>query len=909
MSATDTFTIRAILTAYDKGFTSAMNIANKSTQQLGSGIASTIKAGALMQVGMKATNVVMNTLTGSMDAAISRYDQLNAFPKIMKNLGISTEDSAAAIKEIDKGIKGLPTTLDSATSGVTRFVSKNNDIKKSTKYFLAMNNAIIAGNQPSQIQASAIEQLSQAYAKGRMDMLEWRSVQSAMPAQINQVAKAMGMSTAALGSGLREGTVSMDEFMDTMVKLNETGVDGMASFATQAQDAIGGIDVAMTNLKTSVSRGVANSISALDTMLKKNKMPTIAETFVLARNKIDSAFKVINKGIENLNIKGIVDGLKPTYKALKNFAVGVAKFLKPIAKWANENAESIAKLIPVIIGLKTAYSGFKILGGIVPNMMKFTKSITGLAKKGIGGIAAKLFGISKAQDSVGRSSKVNAQDMVAAGKSMALMGVAVLLIAAGFALLAQSSIALASAGGLAIGVMAGMAVGVAAIGFGMAALLKWLAPMSGQLMPAATAMLAMGAAIVLVAAGFSLLAFSAIKLAEAGTPAIVCMFGMVACIALLAAGAAALGPALTAGAVGFVAFGAAILLVGAGALLASLALQGVASVLPTLCEYGLQGAVAIYALGASMAVFAMGAILAGVGCVALAVGLVAVGAACLVAMAGAMVLGMGIMIAAVGVALLAASLKLVNSQMKSIAKNAKATTNSLKSMVGSVNLVKAGLDAIGSKAKSAMKSLISSFSQAESKAKSSGTKVGNGFTLGFKTSLAQANIAAMAVSVQVATSLRSGYSLAYSAGAYISQGMAKGMTSQLGVIQKAAQQMAVAADKALRAKAKIKSPSRVSVKDGQFWGEGLVVGIKDMFSKVKNVAQDLISLPQLNTPDLAFGYSGAVSAEYDYYRNSEYTIVVPVEIDGREVARTTAPYTQEELNKRETRENRKKGRI
>ena len=43
-------------------------------------------------------------------------------------------------------------------------------------------------------------------------------------------------------------------------------------------------------------------------------------------------------------------------------------------------------------------------------------------------------------------------------------------------------------------------------------------------------------------------------------------------------------------ALGFIAFGAAIALVGTGALLASAALAVVAAVLPTVAEYGLQGA-------------------------------------------------------------------------------------------------------------------------------------------------------------------------------------------------------------------------------------------------------------------------------------------------------------------------------
>lgn len=147
------------------------------------------------------------------------------------------------------------------------------------------------------------------------------------------------------------------------------------------------------------------------------------------------------------------------------------------------------------------------------------------------------------------------------------------------------------------GVMVGLGVALAGMMAGMVLVLKTLAPMSAQLMPVATAMLALGAAVLIVSAGFALLALTSIQLANAGGLAIGIMIGMVATIALLAVGAAALGPALTAGALGFVAFGTAIVLVATGALLASAALAIVATVLPTVCEYGLQGAFGNYSFG------------------------------------------------------------------------------------------------------------------------------------------------------------------------------------------------------------------------------------------------------------------------------------------------------------------------
>ena len=68
----------------------------------------------------------------------------------------------------------------------------NGDIERSTDMFLAVNNAILAGNAPMENQAAALEQITQAYSKGKPDMMEWRTLMTAMPGQLKQVAKAMG---------------------------------------------------------------------------------------------------------------------------------------------------------------------------------------------------------------------------------------------------------------------------------------------------------------------------------------------------------------------------------------------------------------------------------------------------------------------------------------------------------------------------------------------------------------------------------------------------------------------------------------------------------------------------------------------------------------------------------------------
>ena len=116
-------------------------------------------------------------------------------------------------------------------------------------------------------------------------------------------------------------------------------------------------------------------------------------------------------------------------------------------------------------------------------------------------------------------------------------------------------------------------------------------------------------------------------------------------------------------------------------------------------------------------------------------------------------------------------------------------------------------------------------------------------------------------------------------------------------------------DKAIKAKAKIHSPSKVATEDGEDYGQGWVNGILSKVKESLSAAEKLVSMPTVATPDLAMAYSGELSTDYDYYRQSEYTIEVPLSVDGKEFAKATVSYTQDELDKRQSRNDRKHGKI
>ena len=142
------------------------------------------------------------------------------------------------------------------------------------------------------------------------------------------------------------------------------------------------------------------------------------------------------------------------------------------------------------------------------------------------------------------------------------------------------------------------------------------------------------------------------------------------------------------------------------------------------------------------------------------------------------------------------------------------------------------------------------------------------------------------------------------------KGFVKGLTSKSNkkALNKAAKDLANILTKAVKGKLKIHSPSRVMKALGVFVVKGFVNGISSMANTLDKTMDSIITVPNFNNLAIAGDVGGSLNSDYDYYTQAEYTIIVPVDLDGKEVARVTAPYTEAELNKRQTRQNRKLGR-
>lgn len=1015
------FSVKAILSAVDKNFTSTMKSATGYVDNLKSTLSKGLGFGMLMGAGQAAFSALSSGASSLCRETVDTSDAMQKLQQAMRFSG----SSEAEIQRIAGATGTLKTYADKTVFSLQDVMStfgalSANGIKDADKMTEAVGNAVAVFGGGAREFSSVGLAYSQAMASGALHAQDWNQILNASPQLAGGLKKELIKLNPVLGEdfkqAMEDGAITADLLGQAMNNI------GMTDLAKDAATSVTTFEGAMGNLEATAQSGM---MKLYDTFAKSKVIDVINGLTDKVGAGFDWISGVIPKAIDTispywqifkenaLEVKDAFgDAVSAIGKEMKELegsfgsTESIASFseametgadaLKRFAGFLKEHSDVIAKVLPQIPKLLVAYKGFQIVKAVAPFVGTFSKGILLLAGKGVSKIAGKLFGISKSQKEVGEASLSSSKQMFNSALAFLALGAGVALVSGGFYLLAQAAVELANAGPLAIGIMAGLALGVVAIGVGMAFLLKSLAPMGTQLIPVAAAMLALGAAVLLVSVSFGLLAFTAIQLANAGPLAIAVMVGMVAAIALLAVGAAALGPALTAGAIGFIAFGAAILLVGAGALLASAALAVVAAVLPIVVAYGIQGAAAIALLGAGLLAFGAGAAVAGAGCVVLGAGLLVVGAgltlvgaAVLVTAAGVLLLATGaamlgagltlcataLMIAggalpvvalgatasaaafallltgatvlsalmivlsasfpllgaaalvgaagvttfalamttgAAGTLLMATALKSVNSSMKSISKNAKSAENSLSSMRGSVDVVGSGLDAIGNKAKSAMKSLINAFDNAAGKATTSGQKVGNNFNNGLRSGSSKAVVTATTISISVASALSSASSGAYSAGVNIGAGLVNGMRSMVGAAWSAAAELASAAEAAIRAKAQIHSPSRVSGKLAKYFGQGWVDNLRAMTKEAWSAAQELVSIPDVpSVGDVRLAYAGDVpdlSGEYDYNSNVYVRVESHLDVDGREVAKVTAPYTKEELDKIEKREDRKHGR-
>lgn len=233
-----------------------------------------------------------------------------------------------------------------------------------------------------------------------------------------------------------------------------------------------------------------------------------------------------------------------------------------------------------------------------------------------------------------------------------------------------------------------------------------------------------------------------------------------------------------------------------------------------------------------------------------------------------------------------------------VASSVMATAASIAVLVTVASTISSAFTSASSASVTSINAIVTAMTNAEAKATTSGTVMGTKFTKGLSSGLKTGVSVAKSSCQSILSAFNSCQSRAYYCGQMIGQGLANGLRASEGSVRAAAASLASAADAAIQAKAKIGSPSKVTRKDGMWIGKGLVIGLESMYSDVKRASEDLLYLPMVDAPKMAFG--GVVSdmnPEYEYTNNAQLTIETPLYINDREFARATYRANQNEFDR------------
>lgn len=296
--------------------TKSLNETGESAEKSSGGF--TVLKGVLANLVTQGIQKLASAMRNQLGAAISRVDTINSYKKTMENLGYSTEEVTETTDKLKAGILGLPTTLPGIISAQQQYAALSGNIGEATDLTLALNNATLAGGQGQEVANSAMEQWYQIIAKGKPDAQSWQIINSAMPAQMNQIAESVmgaGKKSQDLFSAWQDGTVTTQQVIDSLIKLDSEGGGGLASFQQQAKDSTGGIQTSMDNLKTAIATGMGNIIESFGS-------EKIASALNGLKKIVQDVFSALGKAIQF-----VVDNSDFFVGALTAMAAGIATYV------------------------------------------------------------------------------------------------------------------------------------------------------------------------------------------------------------------------------------------------------------------------------------------------------------------------------------------------------------------------------------------------------------------------------------------------------------------------------------------------------------------------------------------------------------------------------------------------------
>ena len=312
------YSVEAILSAVDKGFTHTLDAINEKldkfdvkaskSEQSGQKIGGTFKAMALANLAAGAITKVTGDIGSLISESFKASDAMDKFKSTMQFAGLDNsaiEKSAASVRKYaDDTVYDLDTIANTTAQLAANGIKDYDGLTQAAGNL----NAVAGGNADTFKSVAMV--MTQTASAGKLTGENWRQLSDAIPGasgKIQEALKKNGAYTGDFRKALEQGKISADEFNKAIMDL------GMTDVAREAATSTKTIEGAVGNMQA----GIVTKINEIIDAIGKDKITGI----------INSIGEFVTGGLSVLKtvIPPIVSGITSLFSVLSdNKAIVVA---------------------------------------------------------------------------------------------------------------------------------------------------------------------------------------------------------------------------------------------------------------------------------------------------------------------------------------------------------------------------------------------------------------------------------------------------------------------------------------------------------------------------------------------------------------------------------------------------------
>ena len=312
------YSVEAILSAVDKGFTHTLDAINEKldkfdakaskSEQSGQKIGGTFKAMALANLAAGAITKVTGDIGSLISESFKASDAMDKFRSTMQFAGLDNsaiEKSAASVRKYaDDTVYDLDTIANTTAQLAANGIKDYDGLTQAAGNL----NAVAGGNADTFKSVAMV--MTQTASAGKLTGENWRQLSDAIPGASGKIQEALqknGAYTGDFRKALEQGKISADEFNKAIMDL------GMTDVAREAATSTKTIEGAVGNMQA----GIVTKINEIIDAIGKDKITGI----------INSIGEFVTGGLSVLKtvIPPIVSGITSLFSVLsENKAIVVA---------------------------------------------------------------------------------------------------------------------------------------------------------------------------------------------------------------------------------------------------------------------------------------------------------------------------------------------------------------------------------------------------------------------------------------------------------------------------------------------------------------------------------------------------------------------------------------------------------